>query len=374
MKIASMELRHIRMPLQSPFRTSFGVEEAREALLLRATAGGIEGWGECVAGAAPGYSYETVGTAWHILSEFFIPACLQVELDGPSSVARALAAYKGHPFARAALEMAVWDIMGKAQGRPLAAILGGEAHRVPVGVSVGIQADKATLLEVVEGYLQQGYGRVKLKIQPGYDLAPVRAVRQAYPTLRLQVDANSAYRLDDGDIFREMDDLGLLMIEQPLADDDIIDHAALQSELDTPICLDESIRSLRHARQALALDAARVINIKQARVGGLTEAVRVHDLCRVKGIPVWCGGMLETGVGRAANLALAALPGFSLPGDISATERYYARDIATPAFVLNADSTIDVPSEPGLGVWIDTAYLDQVTVKSQTFSCRHRFP
>lgn len=367
MRIDSVELMHIRMRLQSPFRTSFGVEQEREALLLRAAAGGIAGWGECVASRAPGYSYETVGTAWHILSEFFIPACLKADLASPASVASALYSYKGHPFARAALEMAVWDIWGKAQGRSLKDLLGGGRDRVPVGVSIGIQADEAALLRVIETYLAQGYGRIKLKIQPGFDLAPVRAVRARYPDIALQVDANSAYRLTDKGIFKEMDDFGLLMIEQPLAEDDIIDHAALQSELITAICLDESIRSPRYARQALEVDAARVINIKQARVGGLTAAVRIHDLCQASGIPVWCGGMLETGVGRAANLALAARPGFSLPGDISATQRYYAQDIAAPEFFLNTDSTIDVPSGPGLGVEVDQRSLERVTLRSQTF-------
>ncbi len=368
MRIRTVELRHIRMRLQAPFRTSFGVEQDREALLLRAIGDGGEGWGECVASRFPGYSYETVGTAWHILSEFFISACLRADLQAPSDLERALQPYKGHPFARAALEMALWDMWGRSRGQSLASLLGAERVRVPVGVSIGIQPDSATLLSVVEGYLQRGYTRIKLKIRPGSDLVPVRAVREAFPDLRLQVDANAAYGLDDAHIFREMDDLSLLMIEQPLAEDDIIDHAALQSELVTPLCLDESIRSPRHARQALELDAARIINIKQARVGGLTNAVRIHDLCRDRGVPVWCGGMLETGIGRAANLALAALPGFALPGDISATARYYGRDIATPEFTLNDDSTIDVPEEPGLGVTVDWAYLEQVTLQSRAFA------
>jgi O-succinylbenzoate synthase len=367
MRVETVELRHIRMRLQAPFRTSFGVEQEREALLLRAIGDEGEGWGECVASRFPGYSYETAGTAWHILSEFFIPACLRSDLTAPSDLQRVLQPYRGHPFARAALEMALWDMWGRGQGQSLASLLGADRSQVPVGVSIGIQPDGATLLAVVDVYLQQGYSRVKLKIEPGSDLVPVCAVRDAFPDLRLQVDANAAYRLDDAHIFREMDDLGLLMIEQPFAEDDIIDHAALQSELATPLCLDESIRSLRHARQALDLDAARIINIKPARVGGLTNAVRIHDLCRDRGVPVWCGGMLETGIGRAANLALAALPGFTLPGDISATARYYARDITVQQFSLNEDSTIDVPMEPGLGVTVDRAFLEQVTLRDRTF-------
>jgi O-succinylbenzoate synthase len=239
---------------------------------------------------------------------------------------------------------------------------------VPVGVSVGIQADTEALLKVVEGYLAQGYRRVKLKIKPGRDLDEVRAVRAAHPTLALQVDANSAYTLEQKTVFQAMDALGLLLIEQPLAEDDLLDHAALQAVLRTAVCLDESILSLRHARQALDSQACRVINIKPARLGGLAEAVAVHDLCWGRGVPVWCGGMLETGIGRASNLALASLPGFTLPGDISASDRYYAEDIASPPFTLNSDSTIDVPDAPGLGIAVDPQALARVTLRSAAFN------
>ena len=368
MILEAADLYHVRMRLRSPFETSFGVEHDRDAIIVRLRAGGLEGWGECVAGAFPGYSYETVGTAWHVLEAFFLPAVLGHEFASVEDLTRNLEAYRGHPLARAGLELAGWDLIGRSQRRPLASLLGGERTTVPVGVSVGLQADTESLLAVVEGYLADGYRRVKLKIKPTRDLDVVGPVRAAHPDLALQVDANSAYSLDDRAVFQAMDSLGLLLIEQPLAEDDLLDHASLQADLQTPLCLDESILSVRHARQALECGACRVINIKPARLGGLSEAVRVHDLCRAGGIPVWCGGMLETGIGRAANLALASLPGFTLPGDISASDRYYAEDIAWPRFSLNADSTINVPTGRGLGVEVDLEALGRVTVRKQTFS------
>ncbi len=363
-----VELRHIRMRLKSPFETSFGIEHDREAIVLRVEAGGLVGWGECVAGAFPGYSYETVGTAWHVLTDFFLPALFQMtSLTRPEDLAHQLEAYRGHLQARAGLELALWDLFGKARGLPLAELLGGELAAVPVGVSIGLQDTPEALVRTAQAYLDQGYRRLKLKIKPGRDVAEVRAVRSAFPDVPLQVDANSAYRIDQAPAITALDEFGLLLIEQPLADDDLVDHAQLQSLLTTPLCLDESILSTRHARQALEIDACRVINIKPARVGGLGQAVAIHDLCRSQGVPVWCGGMLETGIGRAANLALASLPGFSLPGDISASDRYYERDIAGPAFTLNPDSTIDVPRGRGLGVEVDQAELERVTVRRATF-------
>jgi O-succinylbenzoate synthase len=257
--------------------------------------------------------------------------------------------------------------MGKREAKPVSALLGGVRERVPVGVSVGIQPDVKTLLQVVDKYLKAGYRRIKLKIKPGRDLEDLRAVRNAYPDLMLQADANSAYSLQDTDTFLDADSLGLAMIEQPLAEDDLIDHSVLQAALKTPLCLDESILSARHARQAIEIGACRMINIKQARVGGLAEALAVHDTCQELGVPVWCGGMLETGIGRSANLALASLPGFVLPGDISASERYYAQDIAEPLFDLNEDSTIDVPTGAGLGVLVDLHALDSVTLRREVF-------
>jgi O-succinylbenzoate synthase len=269
-------------------------------------------------------------------------------------------------MAKAGLELAVWDLVGKRTGRSLRQLLDGERLTVEVGVSVGIQDTPRRLVEVVAGYLAQGYRRVKIKIKPGRDIKEARAVREAFPDLRLQVDANSAYTIENAAALRPLDELNLLLIEQPLAEDDLWDHSRLQSQLTTPLCLDESILSTRHARQALEMGACRIINIKTGRVGGLVEARAIHDLCRAHQVPVWCGGMLETGVGRAANLALASLPGFTLPGDLSATDRYYAEDITNERFLLNPDSTIDVPAGPGLGVTVNRESLKRFTIERLT--------
>jgi O-succinylbenzoate synthase len=367
MKIEQISLYHIRMPLQAPFETSFGRIEARDAILLQVRADGLTGYGECVADRDPGYAYETSGTAWLILREFLIPAVLGQDIHSPSDFQQKVAHVRGHPMAKAGLEMALWDLQGKAEGKSLRELLGGERSRVEVGVSVGLQASPVALVSLVESYLAKGYRRVKIKIKPGRDVGDTQAVRQAFPELRLQVDANSAYTLESAAALQPLDDLNLLLIEQPLAEDDLWDHSRLQRRFRTPLCLDESIVNLRHARQALEMGACRVINIKQGRVGGLTNALAIHDLCRQQGVPVWCGGMLETGVGRAANLALASLPGFTLPGDISATDRYYAQDIAQERFELNADSTIDVPDALGLGVTVDQQALERFTLAHCTF-------
>ncbi|MBI3762427.1 MAG: o-succinylbenzoate synthase [Chloroflexi bacterium] len=361
MIIEQIELYHISMPLVAPFETSFGVETDRECIIVAAHADGLTGWGECVASADPGYCYETVKTAWHILEDFLIPATLGREFDDIPSLAAAWSGVRGHPLAKAGLQMAVWDLIGRAQGLPLQKLLGGQGDRVRVGVSVGIQPSREALVERIRAYLAEGYPRIKIKIKPGKDVEYARAVREAFPEILLQVDANSAYRLEDAPTIRAMDDLNLLLIEQPLGYDDIFDHAKLQAQVKTPICLDESIHSPDHARWALELSACRIINIKAARVGGLYEAVQIHDLCRARGVPVWCGGMLETGIGRASNLALASLPGFTLPGDISATNRYYHEDIADPPFMLNSDGTINVPTGPGLGVRVRMGVLERVT-------------
>jgi O-succinylbenzoate synthase len=303
-----------------------------------------------------------------MLETFFLPAVVGRSLKGVDDFRRLVGSYKGHPQARAGFELALWDVIGKASGRSLRALLGGERDRVPVGVSIGIQPDAQSLVRAAEAYLRQGYRRLKVKIKPGRDVEDVRAVRRAFPDVALQVDANSAYTLEDRGTLKDLDEFALLLIEQPLAEDDLIDHARLQAEMRTAICLDESILSARHARQALEIGACRIINIKPARVSGLAEARAIHDLCLAREIPVWCGGMLETGIGRAANLALASLPGFTLPGDISASERYYERDIAAPTFALNPDSTIDVPTGPGLGIQVDLAELDRVTLRKAEIS------
>lgn len=362
MIITRVEMSHLRMTLRAPFETSFGRIETRDCLLIAAYSDGLIGYGECVADRDPGFSYETAQTAWHIVQDFLLPAVLGKDLTGPDELQERISFVRGHPMAKSAVEMAFWDLLGKRRGLSLREMLGGERDRVEVGVSVGLQADTDRLLEVVSGYLEDGYRRIKIKIKPGRDVQEARAVRRAFPDLRLQVDANSAYSLSSAEALLPLDDLGLLLIEQPLAEDDLWDHSRLQARFKTPLCLDESILSARHARQALEVEACRVINIKVGRVGGLSQAVAVHDLCRSRGVPVWCGGMLETGVGRAANLALASLPGFVLPGDISATDRYYTEDITEQRFVLNEDSTIDMPAGPGLGVTIDEAALKRVTL------------
>ncbi len=363
MKITKLTIHHLSMPLVSPFETSFGRAEERESLLIEAFSEGISGFGECVADRDPGYAYETSGTAWHILREFIAPLVFGVDFSSPLDLLDLVSPIRGHPMAKAGLEMALWDLAGKMEKVSLQTMLDGKQKTVPVGVSVGLQSCPEELVDVVTAYLADGYQRIKVKIKPGRDVGDTGAVRLAYPDILLQVDANSAYTLDTAQSLLPLDDMDLLLIEQPLAEDDLWDHRTLQSNFRTPICLDESIVSLRHARQALEMNACRIVNIKVGRVGGLTNAVKIHDLCRSKGIPVWCGGMLETGVGRAASLALASLPGFTLPGDISASNRYYRQDITNERFTLNSDSSITVPLEPGLGVTIDRRALDQYTVK-----------
>lgn len=373
MKIEQITLYHIRQRLITPFVTSFGHEQDRECLIVEMRSAGLTGWGECVATSFPGYSYETVQTAGHIMADFLIPALLGREFAEPAGLPPLFHFVRGHPLAKAALEQAVWDLTAQRDGLSFAAKLAqpypeGPRERVKVGVSVGIQPDIDATLQAIAGYLEKGYGRVKLKIKPGRDVAVAQAVRSAFPDLLLMLDANSAYRLEDAAILRALDPLDLLMLEQPLGHDDIFDHSRLRPQIQTPLCLDESIHSADHARYALEIGACDIINIKPARVGGWETARRIHDLCRADHMPVWCGGMLETGIGRAGQLALAALPGFTLPGDISATERYYAEDI-TPPFVLNKeDSTQTVPTGPGLGITVNRQQLQKVTLHQQTFA------
>ncbi len=365
MKIDAVEIHHISMPLVRRFETSMHVEHERECLLIHLEGQGQEGWGECVAQRVPWYSYESIGTAWHVLEDFLVPVILGAELKSAVDFPGRVKGIKGHPMAKAGLELALWDLEGRIKRKPLAELLGGERTRVEVGVSIGIQEDASTLLSVIQDHLTEGYRRIKLKIKPGTDLEIVRAVREAHPDLRLQVDANAAYEVGQSHVFEQMDLLTLELIEQPFPAEDILAHATLQSRLSTPVCLDESIDSATMARQALDLGACRVINIKPGRVGGLTEALKIHDLCLERDIPVWCGGMLETGIGRASNLALASLPGFTLPGDISATDRYYELDVASPRFELNSDGTIDVPQGVGLGVEVDRTALDTFAIKTE---------
>lgn len=366
MQIQSLTLTHLSMPLVSPFETSFGRTTERECILVTLQSEGLTGYGECVADRDPGYSYETTGTAWHIIKDFITPLILGQDIKDAADFQRRVAGIRGHHLAKAGIEMALWDLRGKREGKSLRELFGGRREKVAVGVSVGLQESLEALVQAVERYLAKGYRRVKIKIKPGRDVGDATAVRQAFPDLKLQVDANSAYTLETGQTLQPLDLLDLLLIEQPLFEDDIWDHHKLQQQFRTPLCLDESILSARHARYALEMDACRIINIKAGRVGGLSEAIAIHDLCRERGVPVWCGGMLETGVGRASNLALASLPDFSLPGDISASERYYHQDITNERFTLNADSTIDVPTGLGLGVTLDPAAVkkfSQVTIE-----------
>ncbi len=360
--LEGFELRVLHIPLVSPFTTSFGTETVREVIIVRARTGEGDGWGEIVTQHAPLYSSEYTHGAWDVAQRFLAPALLERRSVAPHEVSEVLEGFVGHRMVKAGLELAVLDASLRAAGRSLAAHLGAGVDRIPSGVSVGIQRDPAALVDAVAGYLDEGYRRIKIKIKPGRDIDDTAAVRDAFPDIPLQVDANSAYTLADADLLAELDRLSLLLIEQPLQEDDIVDHATLARRLRTPVCLDESIVSAKAARDAIALKAASVINIKAGRVGGFLEAVRIHDLARAADIPVWCGGMLETGIGRAANAALAALPGFTLPGDVSASDRFYERDIVTEPIVLD-DGFVRVPTGPGLGVEIDAAALDEFTVE-----------
>ncbi|MBX0329435.1 o-succinylbenzoate synthase [Oscillochloris sp. ZM17-4] len=365
MRLEKIEIRRITLPFLSPFETSGWREEANHSLIVRLFAEGAEGWGEAPVGAGPWYNEETYATAWVMLRDILAPMALGADLSGPEDVDALFARVRGNRITRSGIEFAAWDLFGKLRGQSLSAMLGGTRATVDVGVSVGVQQDIATLLQVVGGYVASGYRRVKLKIKPGWDIEPTRAVRERWPDLKLQVDANSIYTLDAAEHLAELDAFGLLLIEQPLGHDDIFDHAKLQKRLRTPICLDESIVSPEHARWALEMGACGVINIKPSRVGGLTAAKQIHDMAQAAGVPVWCGGMLETGIGRAANVALASLSNFTLPGDISASDRYFRRDVVSNPFSLNADSTLSVPTAPGVGAEVDLDYLDSITAELQ---------
>ncbi len=359
MKFEKITLYPLKMPLVAHFETSFGRIYERECVLVKIESEGLTGWGECAADRDPGYSYETTGTVLHILKDFILPLLAGQDVTDAADFQRRVAPVRGHHLAKAGVEMALWDLLGKRDGQSLKEMFGGVREQVQVGVSIGLQDTTADLLKVVERYIADGYRRVKLKIKPGRDVSEAEAARKAFPTLKLQVDANSAYRLDTAVALRPLDDLNLLLIEQPLFEDDIWDHRLLQRQMRTPLCLDESIISPRHARYAIEMEACRVINIKPGRVGGLSQALQIHEMCRAVDMPVWCGGMLETNIGRASNLAIASLPGFTLPGDISASARYYRQDVTLESFTLNPDSTITVPTGPGLGVTVDEARVKE---------------
>jgi O-succinylbenzoate synthase len=364
--IRRAELYLVPLRLRERFEISSGARQDRRIMLLALHGDDHVGWGECVASEDPGYSYETTETAWHILTEFLLPGVVGREAAGPEDVLAPVAWVRGHRMAKAAVEMAAWDLQARRLGVSLADLAGGGRRPVDVGVSVGLQPSDDALVDQVARYVDQGYHRIKLKIKPGRDIEMIAAVRERFPDTPLMADANSAYSLADADRLAALDPLDLMMIEQPLAHDDIRDHARLQERIRTPVCLDESIRSARDAALALELDACRIINIKPGRVGGFASSRAIHDLCAAHDVPVWCGGMLESGIGRAHNVALATLPGFSLPGDISASARYWERDIITPEFELR-DGTLELPPAPGIGVEPDLDRIEALTVRRGSF-------
>jgi O-succinylbenzoate synthase len=360
-RLEALELRLVRLPLLEPFEVSFGRIESRLVFLLRLEAGPHSGWGECVAWEAPLYSYETVGTARQVIRDHLAPAILGQEVKDLADLAGRFGAFRGHPMAKAGIELAFVDLAARLRGEPIARVIGGSRTSVEVGVSLGIQPTVEALDERVRRFLALGYRRIKLKIKPGWDVSVVGEIRRRHPHVLLSVDANAAYTLADTGLLRQLDVYDLLMIEQPLAHDDLVDHARLQQALSTAICLDESITSHHRARQAIEMGACRIVNMKVGRVGGYSEALRIHDLCVERDVALWCGGMLESGVGRAHNVALASLPGFTLPGDISGSRRYFERDVIVPPVEVTADGTVDVPTSPGLGFDVDIAFLESRT-------------
>ena len=366
MRIDRLDLRLCRLPLVSFFETSFGRSYDRTFLLARLEGDGHEGWGEAVAEANPYYSSETTETAWHIITGFLAPRLLGHNFDHPRDIFNALRPVRGHNMAKACLEMAGWDLHARTRGQPLSRVLGGTRTRIASGVSIGIQDSLEELAAKIERELAAGYQRIKIKIKPGWDLAAVDMVRTRFGNVPLMVDANAAYTLNDADHLARLDAYSLMMIEQPLDYDDVSDHAELQRALKTPICLDESIHTPRIARDAITAEACRIINIKPGRVGGHRESIQIHDLCAQHGIPVWHGGMLETGIGRAHNIHLASLPNFSLPGDIAASKRYYQPDLIEPAIDVASDGTIAVPDAPGIGVHIVAERVEHATLREVT--------
>jgi len=368
MTIEEVVLREVRMSLIHPFQTSFGETTDRRIILVEVRSGPLQGWGECVAGEGPFFGYETVETAWSILSDYIIPKVLHQVFESPSDLPQQLQRIRGHQMAKASVEAAAWDLYALQLGLPLWKLLGGTRERIACGVSIGIQKNTDSLLRKVEKELADGYQRIKIKIKPGWDMEAVKSVRQYYPDVALMVDANAAYTLEDTEHLKELDDHNLLMIEQPLRYDDLIDHAEIQAKLETDVCLDESIRHSQDALHAFQLKSCRVINIKMGRVGGHTEAKKVHVVSRRYGIPVWCGGMLETGIGRAHNVALSTLENFTLPGDVSSSSRYFERDIIRPPIEVTREGYIELSEIPGLGYQADLNWINEITVRQKTFN------
>ena len=369
LRIESLTLREITLTLKEPFQISSGTASQRRILLVELESDdGLVGWGECTAGELPNYSPETIDTAWHAIREWVAPRVLGQEFAGPEAIHPALEAnFRGHNMAKAAIEMGAWELAARAEGIPLAKKLGGTRDRIRVGISLGIQKSPKALVEKARAALERGYRKVKIKIKPGADVAYLRAVREALGSeAPLMADANNAYTLETAESLVALDELGLMMIEQPLAWDDLRRHAELQQRLKTPICLDESITSADRAADMIALGSGRIVNIKPGRVGGFLQSIAIHDLCAAHGIPVWCGGMLESGVGRAHNVALASLPNFTLPGDVSPSERYWDEDVVTPEWTMDREGWIDVPvDQAGMGVQVDRDRVEELTVRRE---------
>jgi O-succinylbenzoate synthase len=367
MTIDAVELLILQLPYVHFFETSFGREFDRRFILVKVMAGGLTGWGECVAAEKPLYSEETTETAWHILKDFLVPLLFKKKITDPVEFARAAAPVRGNAMAKAGLELALWDLAAKQKGVSLRSLYGGVQDEIPAGVSVGIEDSLADLTTRVRGYLEEGYQRIKIKIKPGWDVAACEAIRREFPDIRLQVDANGAYSLAAAETLRRLDDFNLLLVEQPFPPFDLWDHSRLQKMMATALCLDESILSAVTARQALEMGSCRIINIKVGRVGGIVEARLIHDLCRDRGVPVWCGGMLESGIGRAHNLHLASLPNFKLPADLSASKRYYRQDLIEPEVELTGRGTVKVPEGPGIGVFPVDKRIKKATLRRRVF-------
>jgi O-succinylbenzoate synthase len=367
MHIAAVDLSVVRLPLVHAFETSFGPMAARECVIVALHDDGATGWGECVADADPFYSPESTTTAWHVMTKYLVPGLVGRRFAGARDLAGTWRRVRGHPMAKAALEMAAWDLEARESGRPLCELLGGKPRRIAAGVSLGIQPSIDALLDRIETERAAGYQRVKLKIKPGWDVAPVEAVRKRFGSIPLMVDANAAYTPADADALAGLDRFDLMMVEQPLHYDDFVEHAALQQRLRTPVCLDESITGPSAAESALDLGACRIINIKPGRMGGFGPSLAVHDLARARAIPLWHGGMLETGIGRAHNLHLSTLDQFTLPGDVAASKRYFVPDLIDPPIDVAPDGTIAVPAGPGIGVTPVPQRLKEATVRAETF-------
>ncbi|HJR06115.1 MAG TPA: o-succinylbenzoate synthase [Pyrinomonadaceae bacterium] len=368
MKIASIELREIRLPLIHFFETSFGRTIERRILLARVhDAEGAEGWGECTAGEGPFYSEEWTESAWSVIKHYLAPMTVGRAVERASDVSQLMKAVRGNRMAKAAIETACWDIEARRAGLPLWKLLGGVREEIACGVSIGIQDSPEALLEKIAREVNAGYQRIKIKIKPGWDASVVERVRAQFPDIGLMVDANSVYTLADAPLFQAMDKFNLMMIEQPLAYDDMVDHARLQERIETPVCLDESIRSSEDARKASEMGACRIVNVKLGRVGGHGEAQKVEGVCRERNIPVWCGGMLESGIGRAHNIAMATLAGFTLPGDVSASARYWEEEIIEPPVTVSERGTITAPTAEGIGFEIKRKRIDALTVRRETY-------